>query len=168
MAVIQHLRNQNETYHMPFWCTLWGTTDHFLHQSPVFTGESNDPAKFPTSCSSTKEGSSERRYALCSVKTVTALRHRPTHWHQKLAANMSEGSRSWHERVSANTRDYFQGLIACQAQHKAGLREKHFCCSCRGWQRGRADTRGETRLGLLSGTALGLCRDQLLLGCSAS
>lgn len=36
---------------------------------------------------------------------------------------MSEGSRSWHERVSANTRDYFQGLIACQAQHKAGLRE---------------------------------------------
>lgn len=78
---------------------------------------------------------------------------------------MSEGSRSWHGRVSANTRDYFQGLIACQTQHKASLREQHFCWSRRGWQRSRADTRGETRLGFLSGTALGLCRDQLLFGC---
>lgn len=112
-----------------------------------------------------EEGRTERRYALCSVKNVTALRHGPTHWHQKLAANMSEGSRSWHERVSANTRDYFQGLIACQTQHKAGLREQHFCWSRRGWQRSRADARGETWLGFLSGTALGLCRDQLLFGC---
>lgn len=150
---------------MPFWYTLWGITDHFLHQPPVFTGENDDPAKFPESCSSTKEGSTERRYALCSVKNVSALRHRPTHWHQELAANMSEGSRSWHERISANTRDYFQDLIVCQAQHKAGLREKHFCYSHRGWQRSGADARRETKLGLLSGTARGLCKGQLLFGC---
>lgn len=58
---------------------------------------------------------------------------------------MSEGSRSWHERVSANTRDYFQGLIACQAQHKAGLREQHFCWSRRGWQRSRAGAPGRNQ-----------------------
>lgn len=150
---------------MPFWYTLWGITDHFLHQPPVFTGENEDPAKFPESCSSTKEGSAERRYALCGIKNVSALRRWPTHWHQELAANMSEGSRSWHERASANTRDYFQGLTVCQAQHKAGLREKHFCCSHRGWQRSGADARRETKLGLLSGTARGLCKGQLLLGC---
>ena len=149
---------------MPFWYTLWGITDHFLHQSPVFSGESDDPAKFPKSCSSTSEGHTERRYTLCSIKTVTVSRHGPTHWHQKLATNMSEGSRSWHERVSANTTDYFRGLIACQTQHKAGLREQHFCCSHRGWQQSRADTRGETWFGFLSGTAHGLCRDQVLFG----
>lgn len=151
---------------MPFWYTLWGRTDHFLHQSPIFTGESDDPAKFSESCSSTKEGRTERRYALCSIKNVTALRHGPTHWHQKLAANMSEGSRSWHERVSANTRDYFQGLVACQTQHKAGLREQHFCWSRRGWQWSRADARGETWRAFGSGTALGLCREQLLFAVS--
>lgn len=150
---------------MPFWYTLWGITAHFLHQSLVFTGESDDPAKFPKYCSSARAGCTERRYALCSVKNVTALRHGPTHWHQMLAANMSEGSRSWHERASANTRDYFQGLTACQTQYKAGLREQHFCWSRRGWQRSRAAARGETWLGFLSGTALGLCRDQLPFGC---
>lgn len=124
-------------------------------------GKGTTQPNSPSPAHPQKEGRAERRYALCSVKNVTALRHGPTHWHQKLAANMSEGSRSWHERVSANTRDYFQGLAACQAQHKAGLREQLFCWSHGGWQRRRAGAREKPGLGL----DLGLCRDQLLLGC---
>lgn len=100
---------------MPFWYTLWGTTDHFPHQSPAFTGEKDAPAKFPRSCSSTGEGCRRRRYALCSVKMWLL-------W----AAGQCADTESWQQTCQ---RDHEVGMGGFQLVQeiifRASLRAKH-------------------------------------------